>query len=226
MNHRSNLWSIGFLPGNPKLLGGFAVLVLLLSTGCVQMAANLINVIRGPSIPAEFKGLEKKNVAVVCRTENGVLADEPGIRLAGNVRGILAQNLPKTKFVMQEEIDRWLHGKGGGDDEFIDIAKGVKCDYLIAIEMQNLRIKDGATLYRGKSDVSLAVYETSSGKIVFRKSLPDYTYPLMAGVSTTESDDDRFRRAYLLTLAGKLSRFFYAHEIGQDMAIDATILNF
>ncbi len=48
----------------------------------------------------------------------------------------------------------------------------------------------------------------------------------MAGQSTTETDEDKFRRVYLMNAADKLSRCFYAHESGEDVAMDATILKY
>jgi len=195
-------------------------------TGCAQYLANIIGVFHGPPIVAEFKGLDGKRVAVVASTESGMCSDETSIRLTGNIRGMLTKNLPKSTFVSQEELDQWLNQRAPGDNDLLSIGKGVKADYVLAVDVMNLKLKDGATLFQGKSDIACTVTDISTGKTVFRKSLPQYTYPVMAGQSATETNEDAFRRAYLMVASDKLSRLFYAHEIGQDFAIDATILNY
>ncbi|MCY2975498.1 MAG: hypothetical protein NTW52_12620 [Planctomycetota bacterium] len=196
------------------------------TTGCAQYLANIIGVFNGPPVPAEFKGLEGKRVAVVASTESGICGDETSIRLAGNVRGILTKNLPKSTFVSQEDVDQWLNHRTPGDNNLNSIGKGVQADYVVSADVKGLRLKDGQTLFQGKSDITCTVTDVKTGKTVFTKSLPQYTYPVMAGQSATETTEDNFRRAYLMVVSDKLSRLFYAHEIGQDFAIDSTILNY
>jgi len=196
------------------------------TTGCAQYLANIIGVFNGPPVPAEYKGLEGKRVAVVASTESGMCSDETSIRLAGNIRGILAKKLPKSTFVSQEEVDQWLNQRSPGTNNLASIGKGVKADFVVSVDAMNLKLKDGATLFQGKSDINCSVVDVKSGKTTYEKSLPQYTYPVMAGQSTTETTEDAFRRAYLMIVSDKLSRLFYAHEIGQDFAIDAAILNY
>jgi hypothetical protein len=210
--------------GMRRITVGLALLQLLWFAGCIQMAANLLHVVNGPRVPAEFKGLDNHRVAVVCSNEMGICRDESTIRLAGNIKGILISKLPKATFVSQEEIDQWVEGSSVSDDDLTAIGKGVKADYVLAVDMQKLQLRDGPTLYRGRSDLTLSVWDVQQNKPVFRKSLPDYSYPTMAGQSTTETDEDKFRRVYLVNVADRLARCFYAHDFGEDVAVDATIL--
>jgi hypothetical protein len=201
-------------------------LCLLPLTGCIQFAANLMHVVSGPQVPAEFKGLDSKKVAVVAIDESGICNDEVTIRLAGLLRGVLSGKLKKATLVTHEEVEGWLHGKSSREQDFVEIGKGVKADYVIAVAIQNLKLKDGQTLYRGRSDIEVTVWDVNEAKIAYRKALPEYTYPVMAGQATTETDEDKFRRVYLMNVADKVGRFFYAHDFGEDVAIDATILNY
>jgi len=195
-------------------------------TGCLQFAANLMHVMSGPQVPAEFKGLDGKRVAILSNNESGICRDESTIRLAGNLKGILAGKLPKATFVRQDEIDSWLDGKSSRDQDFVAIGEAVKADYLISVEMLDLKLKDGQTLFRGRSNLTVRVWDVKSSKIAFQKSLPEYTYPIMAGQATTETDEPKFRRVYLMNVADKIGRYFYAHEFGEDVAMDATILHY
>lgn len=203
-----------------------AALCLLPLTGCIQFAANLMHVVSGPQVPAEFKGLDGKTVAVVATDEAGICSDETTIRLAGTIRGILSGKLKKATLVNHEEIETWLHGKSSRERDYVEIGKGVKADYLIAVEILNLKLKDGQTLYRGRADIEVIVWDVNASKIAYRKALPEYTYPMMAGQATTETDEDKFRRVYLMNVSDKIGRYFYAHDFGEDVAIDATILSY
>ncbi len=42
----------------------------------------------------------------------------------------------------------------------------------------------------------------------------------MASMTTTETDEEKFKRVYLTNVADKLSRYFYAHEFGDDVAME------
>ncbi len=146
-------------------IASFCLGVSLLSfTGCVQIAANLLSVVRGPAVPAEFKGLEDKRVAVICANESGICRDEATIRLAGNLKGILAVKLPKTKFVSQEEVDQWIEGSGASERDVTAIGKGVGADFVIAVDLLKLQLKDGPTLYRGRSNLTISVWDVKTEK--------------------------------------------------------------
>jgi hypothetical protein len=206
-----------------RILLCLTVLSLSSSVGCIQFAANLLNVVRGPEVPAQVKGFENKLVAVICSNEQGICRDETTIRLAGDLKGILASKLPKTKFVNQEEIKQWIEGSSVSESDILAIGDGVKADYVIAVDILKLQLKDGPTLFRGRSDLSLTVLDVKTKKPIFRKAMPEYAYPVMAGQSTTETDERKFRGVYLTNVASKLSRYFYPHEFGEDVAMDATI---
>ncbi len=203
-----------------------AALSFLPLAGCIQFAANLMHVMSGPQVSAEFKGLDGKRVAIISNDESGICRDESTIRLAGNLKGILAGKLPKATFVRQDEIDSWLDGKSSREQDFVSIGEAVKADYLVSVEMLDLKLKDGQTLFRGRSNLTIRAWDIKASKIVFQKTLPEYTYPIMAGQATTETDETKFRRVYLMNVADKIGRYFYAHDFGEDVAIDATILQY
>ncbi len=207
------------------MLGGF-LLSFACFTGCVQFAANLLSVVNGPQVPAAFKGLEGKRVAVICSNESGICRDESTIRLAGNIKGILISKLPKSTFISQEEVDQWIEGSSAADQDLTSIGQGVKADYVIAVDMLKLQLKEGQTLFRGRSDLTLRVWDVKTSKPVFRKAFPEHAFPVMAGLSTTETDETKFRRVYLVNVADMLSRFFYPHDFGEDVASDANILKY
>ncbi len=204
------------------------LIVLVANAGCVQLAANLLHVWHGGEIPAEFGDLKGKRVAVVAITDAGVSTDPNSILLANFVRGLLEKNVKKIDLVTQDEVDPWFDGdKKGGEKDFIAMGKGVKADMVVAVEMTQLTLREGQTLFRGKSNLAVSVYDIKkSGKTVFRKKHSDFAYPEMGGLTTTETDETKFRRIFLLHVAERLSHHFYGHELGSDVANDATILSY
>lgn len=198
---------------------------IFLSTGCVRIAANLIHAIKGNDVPAEFNGLEGKKVAVVCSTDDGINANANGILLARYIQALLQQKVEKISLVSQEEIDQWIVGQGGSESNFADIGRGVKADYVIAIDMVNFSLREGATMYRGKCDLSVAVHDMAKeGKVTFRKNVGQYTFPTMAGASALETDETKFRKIYLSRVAERAARHFFPYEAGADVAVDAEML--
>ena len=106
----------------------------------------------------------------------------------------------------------------------IDIGRGVKADKVLAIEMTNLRLQDGATLYRGRATVTVTVYNVKTGEVEFRKHLDEFTYPETAGQYTSETTETKFRSLYLSVLGSRIGRFFHGYDYSDTVAMDATII--
>lgn len=200
-------------------------MVLLTQVGCLGIAANLMNVVKGHSVPAEFKELEGKRVAVVTLTDSSQYSDDASARiLSRRVSEILQINVKDIELVREDEVQQWRDRNGWDAIEFIDIGKGVKADKVIAIEMTNLRLRDGATLYRGRAAVTTTVYDVKTGKTEFRKHLDEFTYPETAGQYTSETTETRFRTLYLSVLAQRIARWFHSYDYSDTVAMDATII--
>jgi len=207
----------------------FALIGLTLvvtQVGCLGLAANLINAVKGHSIEAEFAGLKEKRVAVVTITDSSQYSDDASARiLSRRVADILQVEVKKIDIVREDEVQQWRDRNGWDAIEFIDIGKGVKADKVVAIEMTNLKLRDGATLYRGRATVTTTVYDVASGKAEFRRHLDEFTYPETAGQYTSETTEAKFRTLYLGVLATKLARFFHPYDFSDTVALDATIIN-
>jgi hypothetical protein len=200
-------------------------IVLLTQPGCLGLAANLMNVVKGHTVKAEFEGLEGQRVAVVTLTDSSQYSDDASARiLSRRVSEILLKEVKDVELVREDEVQQWRDRNGWDAIEFIDIGKGVKADKVIAIEMTNLRLRDGATLYRGRAAVTTTVYDVKSGKTEFRKHLDEFTYPETAGQYTSETTEARFRTLYLSVLAARLSRWFHSYDYSDTVAMDATII--
>ncbi len=208
------------------LLLSLLALGLITQTGCLGIMANLMNVVRGHTVKAEFNGLEGKRVAVVTLTDSSQYSDDASARILGRrVSDILNTEVKNVKIVREDEVQQWRDRNGWDAIEFLDIGRGVKADKVVGIEMTNLRLKDGATLYRGRAEVTVSVYDIASGSLEFRRHLDEFTYPVTAGMYTSETTETKFRGLFLGVLASKIGRYFHGYDFSDTVALDATIIN-
>lgn len=212
-------------PLNQLALAGLLACVCS-TAGCINFAANLLHAIHGNNLPAEYEGLQGQRVAVVCSTDQGFGGDATTSILSNNLQAALSMNVEDIELVRQSEIEQWLDVHGWSDSDYIEIGKGVKADQLLAVQVSNLKLKNGQTLYRGQADVTVTVYEIPSGKILYRKQLPEYTFPNSGGKPVTETSENKFRSFYLAVLTRKIGSLFYEVDATADYALDATISSF
>ncbi len=202
----------------------FCLMVLMpivSSTGCVRLASNLIYVFKGRDTPAEFNSLIEKKVAVIVSTSAGYHTDASSIVLARQVNAALATNVKKIKVVDAEDVDRVLHDQPHSDIDFGRLSRQLGVDYVIAIDVKNLQLHEGATLYRGRCECSLAVYKSDEGnQPVFRKQLRELVYPT-TGIPVTEFEEAKFQGVYLAKLSQRIGRVFYPYDPTEDVASDA-----
>ncbi|MGV3484743.1 MAG: hypothetical protein ACO1RT_10025 [Planctomycetaceae bacterium] len=194
-------------------------------TGCLGLAANLVNVVKGYTVDPEYEGLEQNRIAVVTITDSSQYSDDASARiLSRRVSGILKAKVKKVELVREDEVQQWRDRNGWDAIEFIDIGRGVKADKVLAIEMTNLRLQDGATLYRGRATVTVTVYNVQTGEVEFRRHLDEFTYPETAGQYTSETTETKFRSLYLSVLGSRIARFFHGYDYSDTIAMDATII--
>lgn len=199
--------------------------IVLSQTGCLGMAANLMNAVKGHTVKAEFEGFEGKRVAVVTLTDSSQYSDDVSARmLSRRVSEILQTKIKNIELVREDEVQQWRDTKGWDAIEFIDIGRGVKAEKVVAIEMTNLKLRDGATLYRGRAEVTTTVYDVESRTEEFRRHLEEFTYPETAGQYTSETTEAKFRALYLSVLAARIARFFHSYDFSDTVAMDATII--
>jgi hypothetical protein len=201
--------------------------LLVTAGGCVSLAANLLHAIHGNNRPAEFDGLKGRKVAIVCGTDSGMGTDATSALLTGYIHAALNNNVKDIDIVRQSEVERWLDSHGRSDADYVEVGKGVGADSVLAVEVLNLSLKNGATLYKGQSDISVTVYDVSAGgKVVFRKLIPEFVFPKMGGPTVTDISEAKFRSRYLTIVASTISGLFYDVDATADFALDATANSF
>ncbi|QDV24118.1 hypothetical protein [Aureliella helgolandensis] len=211
-----------------RLLAVLAILTLVpMASGCISLAANLIGAVQGTDRPAEYTGLKGKRVAVIVATDSGIGADTASAMLASYIQANLKNNVKDIDLVRQSEVERWVSSRGQTDGSYLDIGKGVKAEQVVAVEVTNLGLRNGATLYKGHADLVVSVLDiTDEGEIMYRKHLPEFTFPKMGGPSVTDTTESKFRGLFLTVVAEKVSGLFYPVDPTAEVALDATANSF
>lgn len=201
---------------------GLLLVSMLASTGCVSLMANIMHIIHGRDVPAPFDKLEGKRVAVVVNSESG-MNDMPVVILGRNIREIMGSKVKDIELVSQSQVERWANEQDWEDVDYDAIGKGVKADYVVAVELIGLQLKDGDTLYRGRCDCYTTVYEVGKGdKPAYRAPpMQNYSFPSQGGQPVTATDENTFRRVFLSVIAKRVARNFHPYNPDEDIAADA-----
>lgn len=202
------------------------LLSLPLASGCAGLLSTL-QLVGGKNLaPAEYKDLEGQRVAVVCVSDNSSYGSgSESLLLAREVSLILRANVKDVELVRADEIADWIDRKGWDEIDYREIGRGVKADRVVAIGLAGFSIREGASLYKGRADVSVSVYDmTDSGHEVFRKSVPEFGFPATGPYPVGDVSEVQFRRAFLTTLSQHVARYFYAYDLAEDFSRDTAFI--
>lgn len=208
-----------------QLLGSsLLVLLILCQAGCLGVLANFVHAVGADKVPAKYKGFKDAKIAIVTVTDSSQYSDDVAARLLSRRVGeILTDEVKGLTLVREDQIEQWRDTNGWDKIDYLAIGKGVKADQVLGIELTNMRLRDGATLYRGRADVRVVVIDTKTGDQLFESSLDEFTYPTTAGQYTTETTETKFQKLYLGVLAKQIARSFYPYDFNETIALDAAI---
>lgn len=210
-----------------KLVCFFLLLCCLAPTvGCVGLFANFLNVVGVGLVPAAFSGLEAKKVAVICVSNSEVFgptstSGDLGVR----INRLLARKVKDIQLVSNQEVEQWIDEHGWDMIDFVAIGRGVSADLVVAVDVDRFGLHDGATMFKGRADVHVVVYDMQTGEGVFAKSPPQIEFPTTAGVPATSTSEREFRKMFLDAVAARIARNFYAFDMNEDVAADVVTMS-
>jgi len=214
---------------SPKSRCGWLLLVLaavvVVSGGC-NVLATAMYIISGANVSAEYKGLEGKKIAVVCRPITSLQYRNSSVArdLAKQVGLLLKKNVKRVEIIEQREIDQWSDENNW--EEYVDIGKALNADVVVGLDLEQFSLYEGKTLYQGKANLTLLVFDVAKGKEpVFEKPLPQTHYPPNSAIPAGDKPEAQFRRQFVGELAEQIARHFYDHDSYVDFASDSTALN-
>ncbi len=194
-------------------------LVLSSGSGCVGLANWVLWGLKGEKVPAPYKGLAGKRVAIVCATSSS--AFEPnGITgsIARQIAEILQREVKGISIVPLEEVADWIDRNDWSQMDYRQVGRGVKADKVVAVEFDYLTFQDNATTVRGRASFSVSVFDVASGNREFHKEVPEHVYPTHAPASMSSV---QFRALYTSRLANMIAQYFYDHDFTQNFGLDA-----
>lgn len=201
-------------------------ILLAISLGGCNLLSVAAFIIHDDNTPAEYTGLAGKRIAVVCRSACQLqYADASAAPdLAALVGDLLSKNVRKCTVVSPSDVAMWTDSNNW--DNYAEIGRAMKADVVVGLDLENFGLYEGPTLYQGRADVHIWVYDMHTGSriAIWNKKLPQTLYPPTAAVSVSDKSEDAFRREYLAVLADHCARCFYAHERLVDFATDADSL--
>jgi hypothetical protein len=202
-----------------------AALMVLSTSGCVGIAAQLMYLAGAGLVKPDFEGLKGKRVAVVCVSNRSAYGSgKEADALARMVAAILRREVKDIELVSQTEIANWKDSNDWDEMDFRTIGRGVKAEMLVAINVSKLDYYEGHTLYKGRADLSVTVYDMSGGgKIAWSKSMPDFQFPQHGGRPVTDMVEANFQKQFLDVLARDIARNFHSYDRVVMMAQDAAL---
>jgi len=198
--------------------------ILATQTGCLGLMANFMHAVGVDRIPAECEELEKSKVAIVTVTDRSQYSDDISARLLTRKLGdLLRTKINGIQLVREDEVQQWRDTNGWDSVDYGELGRGVEAEKVVAIELTNLKLREGATLYRGSAAVVLTVIDVETQEIDFRKEIDEFTFPTNAGQYTSETTEPKFRKLFLGMLAKRIARVFHPYDFADTVALDGAI---
>ena len=204
----------------PILLAVFVGLLLPVTGGCSTLftAAYLL---QPADMPAEFTGLKGKHVAVVCRPIVELEFSDAGSarELASLVGAQVESKVRRARLIGQQEVARWIDENSWVD--YPTLGKSLDADLVVGIDLEEFRMHEGSTLYRGRATAHVRVFEVATKKVLFDKRLDNFAFPANTAIPATDRSEAEFRAMFLQMLSQKISRCFHAYESRDVFAEDS-----
>lgn len=204
--------------------------ILTTSTGCIRQMAQLLYVIKGHEVPADYDGLGDSNIAVVCVSDASAYGpDTLTYSIAKNVsvklaEGLKAHGLKDTKIISPAKVENWIDQNGWDPVEAATLGRDLEADKVLVIEIGSYSIHDGATLHKGSADLTCTVYDIKKdGQVSYVHGPEEYAFP-KNGRPVMQSSDRQFEAFFLARLTDRIARLFVMSDKMDTFADDA-ILN-
>jgi hypothetical protein len=162
---------------------------------------------------------------VVCRTITELNYANSGVGrdLVREMSKLLQERVPKIKVIDAQKVNKWCDENTW--EEYVEVGKALKADIVVGVELEKFSIYQAQTLYQGKANASVHVYDCKDGgKVVFEKILPQAVYPPNAFIQTSDVQESEFRREFVGVLADQIARHFYSHDPYADLGQDNSAL--
>lgn len=208
------------------LVCSLTMVCLVSSVGCMGGLAQLLYVIKGHKIPAEYNDLEGKKVAVICISDASAYGPDTltdtisklvSMKLQSGVKGI--------KVIPAKTIEDWADRNAWDEADFNAIGEGVEADVVVGIQISDYSIKEGSTLYQGRCEMTATVFDIKNeGQVSYSIGPDEFQFPEQPRPAI-QTNDRKFEAVYLAKLAEFISRRFCAYDRMEMVAEDASLMH-
>jgi hypothetical protein len=200
------------MDARPRSVWPLALSLCAVALGGCSTLGTIAYLVQPNDVPAEYPGLRGKNVAVVCKPIVELEFSDAGSarELAGIVGALLEQNVRKVRIISQQEVARW-----SDENDWVDyptLGKALDADMVVGIDLDQFRMHEGSTLYRGRASAHVRVFDVKEKGVVFDRRIDDFTYPGDSAVPTSDRSEAQFRAMFLQMLGRRLARLFHPHD--------------
>jgi hypothetical protein len=197
--------------------------VLISASGCPALMATGIYIWEGGNmVPADCDALKGHRVVVLCKppASNEYRHAGASRNIAKLVSERLVKNVKDIDVVNPREVDKWVDESDWGD--FRELAQAVHADTVVHIELENFDLYKGKTLYQGRADVTVSVYDVKNkNRLVWDRHLGELLYPTNSGIPAQDKPVQQFEREFVEIVAERVAKNFYRHDPNESFAMDA-----
>ena len=203
----------------------FLLAMLVVSfSGCIGALSQLMYVIKGPNAPAAYDGLIGKRVAVVCVSDASAYGPDTLTYTISKAVGMkLAQGVKKIDIIPTSKVESWVDQNGWDELNFSALGKGVDAERVLAIEVASYSIHEGATIYKGRAELTVTVYDmekNAGSQVAYSFGPQEFSFP-KNGSPAIQSNDRQFEAFFLARMTQSISDHFMKHDQFESFADDA-----
>lgn len=202
------------------------ILVALIgtTTGCLHsiLATGIYLWQGGNVVPAQCDALKGERVVVVCRppASNEYRHAGAARNIGRQVSTLLSERVPDIDVVSPREVDDWIDKQDWEDCK--DLGRAVKATRVVYIELDDFDLYQGTTLYQGRADVRVTVYDmTQHGKEIWSRNVGQILFPRNSGIPSADKPVQEFERQFIEVVSMQTASFFFKHDPNADFALDA-----
>ena len=209
----------------------FVAIAAISIVGCKGILFPVAYLIQGNNVPAKYTGLVKKRVAVIVRPPSvSINSDQQAgaNELAGAISRKLRNSVKDINIIDQPEVDEWTDNLQNNVDDYAQIGESLEADMVVVVEMEAFGLYDSTSVYRGRANYRLLVYDVKDGGRIAYDFEPqqESVYPPSVGIPIGNKRRSEFRRIYVDILADEVARHFYPHDTTVYFAQDSDSLKY
>ncbi|MFM9194376.1 MAG: hypothetical protein ACKOWG_01275, partial [Planctomycetia bacterium] len=92
------------------------------------------------------------------------------------------------------------------------LGKSLDADIVVGIDLEQFRMHEGSTLYRGRASANVRVYDVAEKTVLFETRFDDCTCQGDSAVPSSDQSEPQFRALFLQVLSRKIARAFHAYD--------------